>query len=76
MGKPLLILREDTERPELLAAGSALLVGSNKKLICSSAEKLLKDKNFYEKMANVKNPYGDGLASKRISNIIIKKYNL
>lgn len=66
LGKPVLVLRTETERPEAVQAGTVKIVGVNGKNILSASEKLLKDKNFYNDMANAVNPYGDGKASERI----------
>lgn len=63
LGKPVLVMRENTERPEGISAGTCLLVGSNQKLIVSTISKLLKDENYYNKMSAIKNPYGEGNAS-------------
>lgn len=68
--KPLLVLREETERPEGVACGAALLVGTDRDTIVSQAEKLLQDKNHYRKMSEAGSPYGDGQAAIRIAKII------
>jgi UDP-N-acetylglucosamine 2-epimerase (non-hydrolysing) len=65
LGKPVLVLRNVTERPEALKAGTVKLVGSDEKLIQSSINRLLKDKLFYERMSRAHNPYGDGKAAVR-----------
>lgn len=70
LGKPVLVLRKTTERPEGVDAGGAKLVGTDVSVIVSEAEKLLRDKSAYDRMAQVKNPYGDGHASERIWEII------
>ena len=72
LGKPVLVLRTTTERPEGIKAGSAKLVGVNPKKIFKETSKLLTDKRTYNKMSKVKNPYGDGRASKRIVEILEK----
>jgi UDP-N-acetylglucosamine 2-epimerase (non-hydrolysing) len=72
LGKPVLVLREVTERPEGIEAGTAKLVGTDKENIIRETLKLLKNKKEYEKMAKAVNPYGDGRASKRIANILLK----
>ena len=59
-------MRETTERPEAVEAGTVLLVGTDHEVIVSSVERLLKDASFYKKMSEAHNPYGDGFASKRI----------
>jgi len=66
LGKPVLVLREKTERPEAVAAGTALLVGTDKERIIRETERLLVDRSFYKKMADRPNPYGDGRAAVRI----------
>ena len=66
LNKPVLVLRDVTERPEGIAAGVAKLVGSDPGLIVAEAERLLRDPSAYAKMALPENPYGDGLASQRI----------
>ena len=70
IGKPVLVMRDTTERPEAVEAGTVLLVGTNKDLIVTNALNLLKNKEYYNKMSKLHNPYGDGLASKRIVNYI------
>ena len=74
LGKPVLVMREVTERIEGIEAGTAKLVGTNKEKIVKETIKLLDNKEEYEKMARAVNPYGDGKASERIENII--KYNI
>lgn len=66
LGKPVLVLRDTTERPEAVDAGTVILVGTNEKKIVSEAEKLLNDKSFYKNMSMLHNPYGDGKACERI----------
>jgi UDP-N-acetylglucosamine 2-epimerase (non-hydrolysing) len=66
LGKPVLVLREETERPEGIAAGTVRLVGTNTINIVNSVSELLSDEGAYKKMAEAVNPYGDGLASERI----------
>lgn len=65
-GKPVLVLRENTERPEGVTAGVAALVGTNANLIFDTASKLLSDTNAYSKMSQAQSPYGDGRAAARI----------
>jgi len=74
LGKPVLVLREVTERPEGIEAGVVKLVGTDQAKIKEEAEKLLKDKVEYDRMALSKNPYGDGKASKRIVDALIKYF--
>jgi UDP-N-acetylglucosamine 2-epimerase (non-hydrolysing) len=69
-GKPTLVLRDTTERPEGVAAGVARLVGTDEDRIFAEAERLLTDPTAYDEMARVANPYGDGLASERIAAIL------
>ena len=70
LGKPVLVMRENTERPEGISAGTCLLVGSDRKLIVDKISDLIEDKDFYNKMSSIKNPYGDGNSSKLIVNHI------
>jgi len=73
LGKPVLVMREVTERMEGIKAGTAKLVGVKKESIVKNSVKLLTDKNLYQKMAKKKNPYGDGKSSERIVKIINEK---
>jgi len=66
LGKPVLVMRDTTERPEALEAGTVKLVGTNMQLIIKEAQKLIDDKTEYEKMSKAHNPYGDGKACERI----------
>jgi len=66
LGKPVLVLRTETERPEGISAGNALLVGTDADTIHEAARRLITDHNAYAEIAQARNPYGDGLASKRI----------
>jgi UDP-N-acetylglucosamine 2-epimerase (non-hydrolysing) len=70
LGVPVLVLRDTTERPEGIAAGTLKLAGVDEETIYSMATELLTDRNAYEKMAKAANPYGDGNASKRIGEAI------
>ena len=70
LGKPVLVMRDTTERPEAVEAGTVLLVGTNEELIVSKALDLLNNNENFEKMSKLHNPYGDGLASKRIVDFI------
>ena len=74
LGKPVLVLRDTTERPEGIAAGTLKLVGTNEDVIYEETKKLLTDKEEYEKMSKASNPYGDGHASERIVDAIINKF--
>lgn len=73
LGKPVLVMRDTTERPEGIAAGTLKLVGTNEEKIYETFKLLLENQNEYEKMSQASNPYGDGLASKRIANILVEK---
>ncbi len=75
LGKPVLVLRDTTERPEGIEAGTLKLVGTDTDRIYKETKELLTNKEEYEKMAKAINPYGDGLASKYITDAIIAKYN-
>ena len=75
LGKPVLVLRDTTERPEGIDAGTLKLVGTDEDVIYEEAKTLLEDKKAYAKMSKASNPYGDGLASKRIVDAIIEKYS-
>ena len=70
LGKPVLVLRDTTERPEAAEAGTVLLVGTNENLIVSEALDLLNNKDNFDKMSKLHNPYGDGSASTRIVDFI------
>lgn len=72
LGKPVLVMRDTTERPEGVEAGTLKLVGTTEEGIYSSFKELLEDSDVYEKMSIAKNPYGDGTASFQIVNIIEK----
>lgn len=76
MGKPVLVLRRETERPEAIAAGTAKLVGVEKKHIIDSAQELLDNPHAYENMARAVNPYGDGNACSRIADAIMWHFGL
>ena len=70
LGKPVIVMRDTTERPEAVDAGTVILAGTETDAIASAAERLLDDKAFYEKMSHAINPYGDGLAAGRIAEIV------
>lgn len=76
LGKPVLVLRDVTERPEAVEAGTVKLVGTDSDIIVNEASKILNDENEYAKMSKAINPYGDGKASERIVNAILKYYGL
>ncbi len=71
LGKPILVLRAKTERPEAVQAGTVKLVGTDEDAIVREAARLLEDRPEYERMARVHNPYGDGRASGRIADLIV-----
>ena len=75
LGKPVLVLRDTTERPEGIEAGTLKLVGTNENVIYDEAIKLLTNKEEYDKMSKASNPYGDGHTSERIADAIIKKFS-
>lgn len=70
LGKPVLVMRDTTERPEGIRAGTLKLVGTDEEVIYSNFKLLLEDEAAYESMAKASNPYGDGLACKRIADIL------
>ena len=70
LGKPVLVMRKVTERPEAVGAGTVKLVGTDEKIIFKEVKKLFTDKNAYNKMAKSVNPYGDGFAAKRTVDFI------
>ena len=72
LGKPVLVMRDTTERPEALDAGTVHLVGTDYNLIMSEVSTLLDDAQAYEQMSKAVNPYGDGLASERISKYLME----
>ena len=71
LGKPVLVLRNETERPEAVEAGTVKIAGVNEEVIYEMAKKILTDKNEYDKMARAVNPYGDGEASRRTVEAIL-----
>lgn len=75
LGKPVLVLRDTTERPEGIDAGTLKLAGTDEETIYLMIKELLTDKAEYERMSKASNPYGDGKASIRITDAIIAKYN-
>ena len=74
LGKPVLVLRGVTERPEAVEAGTVKLVGTDIEKIVEEANKLINDNEYYSLMSKAVNPYGDGIASKRIVDAILKYY--
>ena len=75
LNKPVLVLREKTERLEVVDAGGAILVGTDKEKIIKEFSRLITDNDHYKKMTNIKNPYGNGHASKQIINILDEYLN-
>ena len=75
LGKPVIVLRDTTERPEGIAAGTLKLAGTNEEVIYGLIDELLSDEVEYARMSKASNPYGDGLASKRIVDAIIAHFN-
>ena len=74
LGKPVLVLRDTTERPEGIDAGTLKLVGTDEEVIYQEIQNLLNNKEDYEKMSKASNPYGDGHASERIVDAIIERF--
>lgn len=72
LGKPVLVMRDTTERPEGIQAGTLKLVGTDEEVIYTEFKKLLTDEEEYKIMSNATNPYGDGFACRRIADILIK----
>ncbi|GAA0182420.1 UDP-N-acetylglucosamine 2-epimerase (non-hydrolyzing) [Clostridium sediminicola] len=73
LGKPVLVMRDTTERPEGIKAGTLKLVGTEEETIYSTFKELLNNKEEYEKMSKASNPYGDGTACKKIADILVEK---
>lgn len=76
LGKPVLVLRDTTERPEAVAAGTVKLIGTDRERVYSEAKRLLTDAGEYSRMAEAVNPYGDGKAAERIVQAILYHYGL
>lgn len=74
LGKPVLVMRDSTERPEGLEAGTVLLVGSRQETIVENVHRLLDDPAFYQTMSQAHNPYGDGKAGERIVDVLKERY--
>ena len=72
LGKPVLVMRDTTERPEGIAAGTLKLVGTDEETIYKNFKELLENKEEYEKMSKASNPYGDGFACKKIADVLEK----
>lgn len=75
LGKPVLVLRDTTERPEGISAGTLKLVGTDEDIIYEETKRLLTDRKEYERMSKASNPYGDGHASERIVDAIVEYFN-
>lgn len=73
LGKPVLVMRDSTERPEAIDAGTVMLVGANKKEIVKMVTKLLNDSNLYNQMSEAHNPYGNGNSSNKICQVLLNK---
>ncbi len=73
LGKPVLVMRDFTERPEAVEAGTAKLVGTNPEIIISETVRLLDDPAEYQRRSRIHNPYGDGKASARIARILAEQ---
>jgi len=72
LGKPVLVMRDTTERPEAVEAGTVILVGTNTGKIIKEAQELIDNPEKYKSMSSLHNPYGDGKACQRIINFISK----
>lgn len=75
LGKPVLVMRDTTERPEGIAAGTLKLVGTDEEVIYNTFKQLHEDQEEYDRMSRASNPYGDGFASKRIADILEESLN-
>lgn len=75
LGKPALVMRNTTERPEGIEAGTVKLVGTNRETIVKETQKLLDNPDSYQKMSKAINPYGDGKAAERIANILLREFH-
>jgi UDP-N-acetylglucosamine 2-epimerase (non-hydrolysing) len=73
LGKPVLVMRDNTERPEAVKAGTVRLVGTDTQKIVSEANQLLDDEAAWQAMSHAHNPYGDGLASRRIVDALVDR---
>src|SRR5690606_8466270 len=76
LGKPVLVLRETTERPEGLEAGTSVRVGTGTEEIVRAARTLLLDRSAYERMARAVNPYGDGRAAERVRDALLHAFDM
>ena len=73
LGKPVLVLRDTTERPEGIEAGTLRLAGTDEETVAYEFTRLLTDKDAYDAMSQAKNPYGDGYAARRIADVLEKE---
>lgn len=76
LGKPVLVLRTETERPEAVKAGTVKVIGTDRRSVYEEAARLLSDRSEYDRMASAVNPYGDGRASQRIAGCILYHFGL
>jgi UDP-N-acetylglucosamine 2-epimerase (non-hydrolysing) len=76
LGKPVLVMRRETERPEAVEAGTAKLIGPDAAAIVQETERLLRDREAYGRMANAVSPYGDGRAAERIVRVLMKRLRI
>ena len=74
LGKPVVVMRDTTERPEAVAAGTVVLAGANREKITGIVSRLLDDPAFFEQMSKANNPYGDGKAAERIADLIAEDH--
>jgi UDP-N-acetylglucosamine 2-epimerase (non-hydrolysing) len=74
LGKPVLVLRDETERPEAVECGTVKLVGSKTDKIVNTVQELLDSEEKYRQMATAANPYGDGMASERVARVLMKHF--
>jgi len=74
LGKPVLVMRDTTERPEAVAAGTVKLVGTSRELIVSECLNLLHNATDYQRMSQAHNPYGDGQAAQRIVQTVLSNH--
>ena len=72
LGKPVLVIRENSERPEAISVGTAKLISTNSEKIIYETQKFIDDDSLIKKISNLNNPYGDGKSSKRIVDFITK----
>lgn len=73
LAKPVLVMREETERPEAMEAGTAILVRTDEDAIVRTADRLLRDRGYYQSFARAESPFGDGRAAERIADILLQR---